>query len=647
MASNGSIFKSYHSSFQGETYDACAKCGGKCEKYKISALMPDEEYFMAEALGYTVEEFKQLFLTEINTPFGDIYVLKMVGICPFLNSEFRCTAGYVKPVLCDSYPIVFRKIKDEIIFYLDQNGCPMVQWSEYRGVIDQFKNKGIPALKKLRISMRWWEMVLSFDEFDFDYSKIEHDLKTHTRQEPLILEEILGYACNGFERKARIRGLLLVKKRLDKVSQEYIKGFSYILNSVKLPPIRLLVNTCQKSLINRKKMITDTILKGRIDEKLLSPSDSMEYEKLIGKVISDIQLLKDEANRLTNRIYQLIKTDHIESSKDKNAPNWLDLFQKSMALNQLKENNEFTLHEITHEGSNDFWHAYTLLSEAFSTDELDSVVSYLGVIKETRLHGWKRKTLSENGVKKSIWARWIMVVLKDNSKKIVGVADGAIILNEQLNTFYVSHIAIKSSQRSKQLGTLLSHMVFKVAESHLKLHMYSKNKKNDSNHSHTLLTEIGEIDFLEDSNPGSIPNRRAIFHGRLGRSAIWPIRFAQMDTDYNFTQFDENKWNSVPLFISFRAFSQQTNNIETALMALDLLLDYFILFCNRYAVWDKTYLHKYLFKDDFPYLIPFPDSKTSLPGFILKTGFKNEILNKYYPNHYYTRHRHKFQTYSL
>jgi Fe-S-cluster containining protein len=192
-------FRAYHTNFQGDTYDACARCGGRCEKLKIAALLPGEKEYMADVLEFDLGEFENRFLDRLDTPFGSVDVLKLKDGCPFLDSGYHCTASKAKPVLCDSYPLVFSLRGRKVTFDLDRRDCPMVKWPEYRKAVEAFIEKGVPALKALRAPLSWWRMVALFDEFDFDYGKIETELRRQPGYQFFCLEDVLEFVCNGYE----------------------------------------------------------------------------------------------------------------------------------------------------------------------------------------------------------------------------------------------------------------------------------------------------------------------------------------------------------------------------------------------------------------------------------------------------------------
>jgi Fe-S-cluster containining protein len=214
-------YATYHSSFQGDTFDACARCRGYCEKYKIATLMPGEKEYMAEALNVNLKEFEDRYLDRLDTPFGDFDVLKLKDGCNFLDDQFRCTAGIHRPVLCDSYPLIVKIQREKVKFFLDKWDCPMVRdWSkDYAIYLKNFQKRGIASLEGLRVPAAWWKAVAVWDKFDFDCVRIEKELRTTTENQTFMLEEVLAFACNGYEKSARIHVRKMRKMRNQSASE--------------------------------------------------------------------------------------------------------------------------------------------------------------------------------------------------------------------------------------------------------------------------------------------------------------------------------------------------------------------------------------------------------------------------------------------
>jgi len=162
-------FEEFHREFQGDTWDVCARCGGKCEIHKIGSLMPGEAEYIAGTLGMGTAGFRDRYLDGIVTPFGVVDVLKLKPGCPFLSADYRCTIPDVKVVLCDVYPIVFEVAENDVEFSLDP-WCPITRHvQELAGI---FERDAIPALRRLQAPLDWYRAVELYDGMCVDYDRI-------------------------------------------------------------------------------------------------------------------------------------------------------------------------------------------------------------------------------------------------------------------------------------------------------------------------------------------------------------------------------------------------------------------------------------------------------------------------------------------
>ncbi len=162
-------FQKFHETFQVDTWDSCALCGGQCEINKIGSLMPGEPEFIAKHLGMDVGKFRDLYLDAIITPYGTVDVLKLKPGCPFLSCDFRCTITDVKVVLCEVYPIVFEVTGNEVDFMLD-DWCPIVRLRPQIAAL--FAERGFPAIRALDAPLDWYRAVATYDSFCIDYDKL-------------------------------------------------------------------------------------------------------------------------------------------------------------------------------------------------------------------------------------------------------------------------------------------------------------------------------------------------------------------------------------------------------------------------------------------------------------------------------------------
>ena len=162
-------FEDFHREFHGDTWDVCARCGGKCEIHKIGSLMPGEAEYIADDLGMPVPEFRDRYLDGIVTPIGLVDVLKLKPGCPFLSADYRCTIPDVKVVLCDVYPIVFEVGENDVAFMLDP-WCPITRY--VKELASVFERDAIPALRRLNAPLDWYRAVELYDSFCVDYDRI-------------------------------------------------------------------------------------------------------------------------------------------------------------------------------------------------------------------------------------------------------------------------------------------------------------------------------------------------------------------------------------------------------------------------------------------------------------------------------------------
>lgn len=180
-------FENFHKDFQGETWDICARCGGKCEINKIGSLMPGEAEYIAEKRGWNIVEFRNFYLDGIETPFGTVDVLKIKPGCNFLSADFKCTIPDVKVVLCDVYPVVFEVEDNNVQFYLDE-WCPIVRYVPE--LASHFEKNGIPAIQKLNAPVNWYRAVELYDGLCVDYFKLFELRRDNPDYTVLTLEQI-------------------------------------------------------------------------------------------------------------------------------------------------------------------------------------------------------------------------------------------------------------------------------------------------------------------------------------------------------------------------------------------------------------------------------------------------------------------------
>lgn len=627
----------YHEHFEGDTYDACARCGGKCEKFKISTLMPGEKEYMAEKLNLTVEALEENYLSRIDTPFGQVEVLKMKNNCNFLDGVYRCTAIPAKPVMCDTYPIVFYLTQRKVHFEIDRRDCPMVHWREYDRAVEVFATKGIQTMKEMKMPLSWWRVVALFDEFDVDYVAIEKKLATTAGYESFQLEKILGYACNGYEKKARRRGFILLTERIGMLKKRSLVQLERIAagQPVKIAGLasayaRVIRRGCDESIAF---LAEQKALPG-----MLSDADNSAYLNAVREGFRSLNLLEEASASFVRRLKRTRKyaSGSVTGSRTRPSPidNILDAFK--VALRDDAPPMEFF--ELTGPDCREFWDSLVLLSGTFHPNEIDAPESYIHLMKGKRHAGGKIAERTMSGRQERFWSKWIMVCAKDARGRFMGAADGALIVAEGQSVFYFSHIAVDEKHRVNGIGSLLTAATLQAADNAIPSGWKALGIDGGkaSGNGPRLNCELTEIEFPDLSFTGTSSIKRLPFHGRLERLAIWPFRYAQPDTDYTLPDFEEDKWNSVPMFLAYRSFPAGKGTVEQALAAADLMFDYFIVSMGHGAGWDKEYVQAGLQRDGMPRLLPFPHHRQEIANFIEKTGTLPVLLEKYYPGHRFT-----------
>jgi Fe-S-cluster containining protein len=273
-------FSEYHSTFSGDTRDACDRCGGKCEQFRIFTLMPGEKQYMASGLGVGLGDLEKGYLDCLDTPYGCVDVLKMKEVCSFLDGA-SCSAGQdCRPVLCDSYPIVFRTTETSVVFHLDSRRCPMVRLSRYASDARRFVREGIPALKRLKIPIVWWHSVQLYDEFDLDRARIQEELRATRGYEVFMLEEVLAFATNGGEMKARRRGLDLLAARIRRALDEAVKELTMSGTRTDAQS-RYLLKSYGAKLSSCINDLIGTVEAARGDRAILGESSGVKYRRLV------------------------------------------------------------------------------------------------------------------------------------------------------------------------------------------------------------------------------------------------------------------------------------------------------------------------------------------------------------------------------
>lgn len=171
-------FEKTHNTFDGMMLDLCVECGGACEKNEISTFLPGEMEYVAEKIGVKKTDFVKKYCSVIKYKGHNIYILK-AGVCPFLDSEYRCELEppNCKLIRCMLYPAIIRADNGKKRILLDDVGCPMAHRTT-----EEFQRKAFKAYEDIKkdIPMWWLEFVSKYDELYYDYDKLSklRDRKT-------------------------------------------------------------------------------------------------------------------------------------------------------------------------------------------------------------------------------------------------------------------------------------------------------------------------------------------------------------------------------------------------------------------------------------------------------------------------------------
>jgi len=635
-------YASYHRTFFGDTYDACARCGGKCEKHKISTLMPGEKESMARVLRMPVRKLEARYLDRLDTPYGSVDILKAKDGCNFLDARSNCTARAAKPVMCDSYPVIFSIVRNRVTFRIDPVGCPMVRWKKYAHLVSDFKGNAIPALRRLRVPLAWWRIVALFDALDFDYVAIERELRHGPGYETFTLEEILGYACNGYEARARRLGLRLLKRRLRAAhasARERLLG-------AKLPgttTTRKLRQAYRARLRDDLAVALEVVDEYGKARNILSDPRATAYKECAARTRTRIERLTEDAGSYIRRLRDAARTWPAPPARPVPSPP-VEQVARAFCVGPLKRPRGLAAFEVLDGKGRDAMEGYVLLARTFGMDEIDGPEVTRHLLEEGR----RRKGIVEMtgaiGEKHRIWHRWVMMVVRDKRGRILAAADGAVVATKSANVYYASHIATRSDLRSKGIGTWLSALKLQAANDHLpeaEAALATTFPGEPGAPPTKLMGEVAEIEFPDPSPGGASSIRRLAFHARQGRRVLWPCRYGQPDTNYVEERFDPEKWNSVPMFISYRGLMKGCRDSRHAVMGVELLYDSFAAGGRPGPEWDRAHLRKGLKRDGRCALVPLPRGDAQLRPFVRKTGWLLDLLARYYPEHRYTRERVK------
>ncbi|MFX1399049.1 MAG: YkgJ family cysteine cluster protein [Promethearchaeota archaeon] len=632
------IFNKFHNEFFGDTFNACMDCGGKCEKYSICTLIPGELDYLSFKMKISINELKDRYLDEINTPFGKVEVLKMVNGCPLLDENNNCSIKEIKPILCDTYPIIAKTSGDYITFEIDTNGCMMAKSGKYPTLINYFEEEGIRLLRNLDIPIDWWRIVELYDSFDFDYESIENQLRDNPNFQSFYIEELLGHTCNESIRDGRDTGLDLIKNRLKIEVDPIIEELSYKISKTK-DLTQILIKSYRDNFKDLKNTVLNIINEAKSNDQTYSEEERNLYMFYIRYILFIIKKIKNDYDTYKIRIkeFERIENNKITDKRgleDKNSQK----FYSQKFIDHKKNEIAIDFFEITNGFSVDTLKGYIILSQNFGPEELDSP----NFISREINRGKAKIKLNGDNTEEIIFY-YIVLIVKDSKGETIGIADGTLITRKQLNVFFISHIAIIKKYRSLGIGAIVNDKILEIAKKYIKK-LKNEEIPTNSNLIEGLSCEISEVEFPSKINGDNSTIKRLKFHGKMKRFIFWPLLYAQPDTNYLLTEFRSENWNSVPMFLSFRTFDDQKCDLDMVLKIKDLLLDYFSKFDKEGSEWDRKYLNEGLKKFESPKKIFYPDNYENIKDFVEETGWAFEILLKYYPEHKYTLDRKRFLT---
>jgi Fe-S-cluster containining protein len=164
-------FKSVYTEFTGLIMNLCQECGGQCEQTQLSLFLPGELEYCASILKMDPPKFLNQYCNIINFNGHDIHLLKL-GVCPFLNEEFRCVLENenIKPLVCRMYPVWVGLSNGKKKVMVDEKLCPMA-----KNIPEDFRKKAFKIYNKIKKDIpNWWlEFESVVDDALFDYKKLD------------------------------------------------------------------------------------------------------------------------------------------------------------------------------------------------------------------------------------------------------------------------------------------------------------------------------------------------------------------------------------------------------------------------------------------------------------------------------------------
>jgi len=362
------------------------------------------------------------------------------------------------------------------------------------------------------------------------------------------------------------------------------------------------------------------------------------------------QILSGLSKKIDTFLIRLKEFDQIEAriTSIKKIPIEMNPDFLNHLTNNRKENQsrfikcpilELVAYKITQGFSSEALDAYILLSTEFDPDELDSPLDVCQGLKKKFQKHLTNPNITEKKV--TIWDHSILIVVHDRDNNIQAVADGTLIVQDKKTVFYAAHLVVVYQLRSKGVGAWLNDILLQAAESSLQEAKQEglMDLPLPKNSKYYLMGEISEIEFPDKLFYNKNSFLRLPFHGRMGRKTLWPLLYAQPDTNYQESSFNLDKWYSLPMFLCFRTFNEHQLTKKLALSFTWMLFDYFSLFYKKGSEWDRKFLKDGIKKYPNIQFVSFPTTSNEIENFIHKTGLASDILPKLYPDHNYTRER--------
>lgn len=464
---NTNCFKKFHQNFHGDTYSACAECQGKCEEFKLAPLFSGEKTYMSEYLNLNIKQLETSYLSNINTPYGEIDVLNIHGACKFLDEEYNCTADKAKPILCETYPIIFSVVEDEVVFSLDGEFCPMVLNPKYKKIINNFETKGIAQLRLINEDIEWWKLASLLDEYDYDYNKLNLYIP---KKSQYFLEHLYNFTCNGYEEESRNKGIQFLKLRNKKLLQK----------------VNELAN---RSKLSNKILSNITDIKDNINHwndriKLIQGAPLFnEYNKIISEFFYDYTINKKLIQRTE------FEFNNLERISDNN----LSLKSKIIIHDNLdvKNNDSIIIAKTIEYMCNNF---SSLVIEEYS------------IILE--------RFVKEDNSASEIRSIPVMISYIDESSQIKAALMGEIYTNLNTSCSYLSHIFVSPEYRKLGLARKLEAAFEQYAQD------YSVKQG-------IKMIQFAEIEFEKYNSKGF--GSRLEYHRKMKREIVYPLNYAQPD----------------------------------------------------------------------------------------------------------------------